>query len=78
MTTIKSILSANPTFKQLAQAIVEKFDFEDIEHLFGEGEDTFEIDEYTIETLPAYHLHGRQSDEIHVSGPDLNYVLKSY
>lgn len=77
MTTIKSILSAKPSFKQLAQAIVDEFDFDDIYHLLGEGEDTFEIDEYTIEILPAYHHHGRYSDEIHVSGPNLKYTLKN-
>lgn len=75
--SIKSILPTNPSFNTLAQAIVDEFDFEDIEHLFGEGEDTFEIEDYTIEILPAYHLHGRQSDEIHVSGSNLKYTLKN-
>lgn len=75
--SIKSILTTNSSFKTLAQAIVDEFDFEDIEHLFGEGEDTFEIEDYRIKILPAYHRHGRYSDEIHVLGPNLKYVLKS-
>lgn len=75
--TVKSILTTNPSFDELAQAIVDEFDFDDIDHLLGEGENDFKIDEYTIEILPAYHLHGRQSDEIHVSGPNLKYTLKN-
>lgn len=73
--TIKPILTTNPSFDELAQAIVNEFDFDDIDHLLGEGENTFEIDEYTIEVLPDHH--GRYSDEIYVSGPNLKYTLKN-